>query len=354
MSDEAGQVQGQPAAEPTYDRGEAVDRMVAAMAPEGSDAPSEETESTVEPTEEPADGAEAEESAEEPEEKPVSVEEAKAELEKVLAKLTPEQRAAVLGATDDAFAALTAKTRRLREREQRFVEQSRAYEAERGEFQELRKEFDQALATGRENPLEALSLFGWTLEDAHAFAISDNTVPHEKRMELLERSMTEKAEAKLKEVEAAKEALEAEREAIYRDRWHTNVASAVASVTPELHPDLAWYLSRHGADGHETAKQRIISLQTQVFQHFKGKKLLDEATALGILNSEVAAARSTWRDADPPREGAVKSANLEAGREPVTPPTSKLQAERHRPPADDDGEELTPAARIRRMVAAMG
>lgn len=317
--------------------GDARTDMIAAIAREmkapsggedGADDPEDDAESQnadAEPEKKPSEPEKTEEKPKEEPKPSFDLAGAKKKVAEALAGLTDEQKDQVFAATSDAFAALHAREKRLGKRERAFVAEKTALDAERAETQSLRGELDQELTRGKENPLAALELFGWTLEDAHAYAINDNTIPHEKRMKLLE-ERTEKALAeRMAKLKAHEDAL-AERERQADEvTWRNGVSG---DVDAHAQDNVRWYIARM-PNGKQAVVDAVMQMQTAVHKTFKGQKTLDVRTALARLERDVADARRVWAS-DPQREGAVQPANLEAGK-PETRIPSASSGERPRP-----------------------
>lgn len=336
----APQVAGTPEVTPApapESSGDARSEMIAAIAREmKSGKGSEEGEDASEEDDEaPETAAEPEKKPEEPgkpEEKPKTDEkpafdlaDAKKKVAAALEGLTDEQKDQVFAATSDAFAALHSREKRLKKREEKFVAEIKAFDAEKNEVRSLKQEFDQELTRGKENPLAALEMFGWTLEDAHAYALNDNTIPYEKRMKLLE-ERTEKALAeRMEKLKAHEDALVERERRANEIAWRNGVAGDVDSQAGD---NVRWYIAKM-PNGKQAVVDAVIQMQTQVFNAYRGQKVLDVRTALARLERDVADARRVWAS-DSQREGAVQPANLEAGK-PETRIPSASSGERPRP-----------------------
>lgn len=348
-----------PAASPEPS-GDARADMIAAIAremksptPEDDDDTSEEPESEGEEGETPdAEPEKAEEDEKKPEEEPKKAANSgfdlaatRKKVEAALEGLSDEQKAQVFAATSDEFAALHSREKRLRKRESTFVSEKKAFDAERQETRALRAELDEHLTHGKENPLAALDLFGWTLEDAHAYALNDNTVPYEKRMKLLE-ERTEKALAeRMSKIEEHERAL-AERERQTNElTWRNGVSGEVDGLAGA---NVRWYIANM-PQGKQAVVDAVMQMQRQVHEAFRGQKTLAVQTALARLERDVADARRVWAS-DSSREGAVQPANLEAGK-PDTRIPSASSGERPRP--SNGAEEYDREEMLREIVAEL-
>ncbi len=338
-----------PAAAPEPQEGDARSEMIAAMVREMKGAgDSEETE---EPDEEPEKPAEADKEPEKPKEaekaeKPAfDLAGARKKVAEALTGLTDEQKAQVFAASSDEFAALHAREKRMKKREAKLVADLTAYEARKRETDALVTDFNEELGRGKENPIAALELFGWTLEDAHAYALNDNTIPHEKRMKLLE-ERTDKALAERMKALEEHEAKLVERERQANEiAWRNGVSGEVDSLSGS---NVRWYMANM-PNGKQAVVEAVLQMQRQVFDSYGGQKVLAVQTALDRLERDVADARRVWA-ADPQREGAVQPANLEAGK-PDTRIPSASSGERPRPSngsEDYDRDDL-----LREIVAQM-
>lgn len=282
----------------------------------------------------------------------------------VLKDLTPEQRDEVLGTSDEAFAAITAKRRRLhREREEHLEErgrleaQRRAFDEEQKERKALNEEWDQALVKGKQNPHEALALFGWTLQQAFEFD-STGQVPADKATQELD----SKYEKRIKELESRLERAaqdDERRQAEARERaatetWHGGVKRDVEGMDAGTYPLLKRVPK-------ERVFQGVIALQTQAFNAHKARVQeaqrdglpppqfapLAVSRALGYLEGELRTQQGWF--SDPAQAGAVESAKTEAGKGPRTLSTTMVSEHG----SGGDEEELSPKQRVRLALRAL-
>ena len=192
---------------------------------------------------------EAKEEKKEPEKKTLAKEERVQKIKQALEGLTDDEVAAFLGAESDAFAALTSKKRELREREERHQQRVAKFDASAKELEDLHGEFEQLLATAKNDPGAALEVIGWTLEEVAEWAANGRVPAKKLDQELREefKSETQKLREEMEaEIRKDREALAEERAQVNIEVWEAGVARAVRALTPESHPNLAKVVRKSG------------------------------------------------------------------------------------------------------------
>jgi hypothetical protein len=167
----------------------------------------------------------------------LTLEAAEKELRVLLDKLPQEKRTELLGTGDPAFAALTAKTRRVREREEATAARERHVESQLAEAKKTQEELDGVIKQARENPVKALETFGWTFEEAAKFVMNDEKVPEEKRRQFLERAYDERIKNIESKLEADAQRNEKEKQKNAIDGWMVTLKGEVAQAfNGDSHP----------------------------------------------------------------------------------------------------------------------
>lgn len=300
-----------------------------------------------------------------------SVDAYRQKIAEAIKDLTPEQRDEVLGTSDEAFAAITAKRRRLHKEREEFREEIGKYRAERSMFEKEREshkaltgEWDEMLLKGKKNPHEALALFGWDLQQAFEFD-STGRVPQELVEKTLEEKFETKYEKRIRELEERLQAEEegkasrakTERERVNEDTWHGNVRQAVGSIDPKQLPYLAKVPDK------DRVFRGVVALQTQKWNaHIKAVQEAQQRgvpppkfeplatpTALGYLEHELRTQHSWF--SDPAQAGAAKAAAPEAGTGPRT--LSATMVSEHVSGGDEDPAFESPRDRVQAALRAL-
>lgn len=255
----------------------------------------------------------------------------------VLKDLTPEQRDEVLGISEERFAALTGKARRLRAKMGEYQKAAAELESQRNEFSATRAEFDEYLVKGKQNPHEALALFGWSLKDAYEFDATGQ-IPPEMRQKQIEEELRKKLDEPLEEARRYKEQLEEAQHRLNEQTWHNRVRQTIDTMPADKFPNTARIPKPELFDA-------VIKLQQA--HHTKTKQPLATPNALWQIEQQLTKLRSYYAESDPVRDGGVKSSNPEA----TTGPKS-LSADLASDRASEDGEyeELDPAEATRRAL----
>lgn len=307
---------------------------------EGGDEEEESEESDPEKT--PTDPAPA---AEEPpkEAAAFSVDATRTKILEVLKELTPEQRDEVLGTTDDAFAALTAKTREARKKHFELSQREQALETEKAEHARLKSEWDGALVEGKQDPEKALALFGWTLEDANNFFLDGKNIPPEKRYADIEERFQKTLEERLKpqeeQLKQAQENIRRRETELNLQAWHTAVRGEISSMKAEEFPLAARW-----------PKEEIFEAVTKLQgMHFSStKKPLATKDALVHIEDRLRIQRKyLLGDGEVVREDR-KTLEAEKGQS-VRTPSARQASERVAPDEEDEPDE----AKMKKALAAL-
>lgn len=309
---------------------------------EGGDEEEESEES--DPEKAPTDPAPA---AEEPakEAAEFSVDATRKKILEVLSALSPEQRDEVLGTTDDAFAALTEKTRKARKKHHELEQRETAIAAREEEHTRLKGEWDGALLEGKSDPEKALALFGWTLEDANNFFLNGKTAPPERRIADLEERIQKTLEERLKpqeeKLKAAEEQIRRRETELNMQAWHTAVRGEISAMKPEEFP-LA----------HRWPKDEIFDAVTKLQgMHFAStKKPLATKDALVHIEDRLRLQRKyLLGDGEVVREDR-KTLEAEKGQS-VRTPSARQASERVAPDPEEDDEPED--AKMKKALAAL-
>ncbi len=271
------------------------------------------------------------EEAEKPEEKPKEEPPADhvEQIKQILANMSQEQREQLLGTADSAFAALTGKKRRMAQRE---GEHDQAV----AKFEKVQAGFDELVDKAHKNPVEALEVLGWSVEDFIQYTESGQ-VPVERLQGALEKKMQD-------ELKGMKEELATARHQTNVERWSQDVSRGIQAVPQhaDQFPHLAKKLEQGKIDP-TYVHQRVMKAQANYLKQ-NGEKL-ELPRALGYIEKELEQSFQMWRDEipDPSQAGSVKSeAAPEVPKEPVL--NNGMTSERRTPQsASPNYEEMDPA-----------
>lgn len=261
-----------------------------------------------------------------------SLEAAKKKLEEALAGLTDEQREELLGATDKAFAALTAKQRRFHRRaeakQQELAVRSAELEGVQADLREL-------VATARRDPLSALKVFGWSEEDLSDYLTRGDDHPDRRDQRIKDEV--------LREVEGLKSQLAAERHQGNVARWRESAAGAVEASIAEFPLSARW----PRAEVIET----VMTIQRG--HYAQTKQTLAPEAALRIIEARLQEQHRRLVGTESPhpvRNGAVKTASSEAESEP--PLHSRMSSTRGTPARADEEDEFAELSEEDRLAYA--
>lgn len=272
-----------------------------------------------------------------------SVDGTRQKILEVLRELTPEQRDEVLGTTDDAFAALTAKTREARKKHAELSSRESAIAAREEEHSRLKGEWDNALIEGKADPEKALALFGWTLEDANNYFLGGKTISPEKRLSDFEERFQKTLEERLKpqedKLKQAEENIRRRETELNMQAWHTAVRGEISTMKPEEFP-LA----------HRWPKDEIFDAVTKLQgMHFAStKKPLATKDALVHIEDRLRIQRKyLLGDGEVVREDR-KTLEAEKGQS-VRTPSARQASERVAPDEEDEPDD----AKMKKALAAL-
>jgi hypothetical protein len=272
-----------------------------------------------------------------------SVDGTRQKILEVLKELSPEQRDQVLGTTDDAFAALTAKTREARKKHYELVQREQAFQAEKEEHSRLKSEWDNALIEGKSDPEKALSLFGWTLEDANNFFLEGKTIPAEKKYANLEERIQKTLEERLKpqeeQLKQAQEQIRRRETELNLQAWHSAVRGEISSMKTEEFPLAARW-----------PKEEIFDAVTKLQgMHFSStKKPLATKDALVHIEDRLRIQRKyLLGDGEVVREDR-KTLEAEKGQS-VRTPSARQASERVAPDEEDEPDDV----KLKKALAAL-